>query len=130
MFSLKQKTNQILSATLDKIKFCLFKKAVYGSFRQEVTMEKCKTKAIQADVGIFTHILAYPDIHKHKQASETLEYLEPWSVQNEKHIHSLGIFRTLAYSEHWCIQNSCIFATLAYSGSYQTSTIERFRENI
>ena len=34
IFSLKQKTNQILSATLEKIKYCLFEKTVYGSFKK------------------------------------------------------------------------------------------------
>ena len=38
-------------------------------------MKKFKTKAIQADEGIFAHILAYSNIFKHKQ--------------------SIGIFRTL-----------------------------------
>ena len=51
----KQETCQTLSATLEKIKFCLFRKTVYGSFRhrQGIKMEICKTKAIQADLGIF-----------------------------------------------------------------------------
>ena len=35
IFSLKQKINQILSATLKKIKYCLFKKTVYGSFEKQ-----------------------------------------------------------------------------------------------
>ena len=35
IFSLKQWTNQMLSATFEKLKFCLFKKTVYGSFRME-----------------------------------------------------------------------------------------------
>ena len=81
IFSLKQKANQILSATLEKIKFCLFKKTVYGSFRKDITMEKCKIKAIQADIDIFTHILACSGLFKHKQAysepSATLVYSEP-----------------------------------------------------
>ena len=41
IFSLKQKTNQILPATTEKIKFCLFKKTVHGSFKQEITFGKC-----------------------------------------------------------------------------------------
>ena len=32
IFSLKKKKNQILPATIEKIKCCLFKKTVYGSF--------------------------------------------------------------------------------------------------
>ena len=59
IFSLKQKTSQILPATLEKIKFCLFKKTVWGSFKQWIRMGNCKAKAIQADLGIFTHIQAY-----------------------------------------------------------------------
>ena len=35
IFSLKQKANQILSATLEKIKYSLFKKTVYGSFKKQ-----------------------------------------------------------------------------------------------
>ena len=85
-------------------------------------MEKCKTKAIQADLGKFTQILAYSDIFKHKQVysrisrgysepSVTLAYLEPWYIQNpgtfrkQNHIHKLSyiqnpdIFRTLVYLE-------------------------------
>ena len=44
IFSLKKKINQILLATLDKIKLFLFKKTVYSSFRQGSAMEKCKQK--------------------------------------------------------------------------------------
>ena len=33
VFSQKQKTNQILQATIEKIKFCLFKKTFSCSFR-------------------------------------------------------------------------------------------------
>ena len=33
IFSLKQKTNQILPATIEKVKFCLFKKTASCSFR-------------------------------------------------------------------------------------------------
>ena len=57
IFSLKQKINQILPATIEKIKFCLFKKTNV-SFRQGITIGKCKTKSIQADVVIFRHIQA------------------------------------------------------------------------
>ena len=51
-----------------KNKLCLFKKAAFGSFRQGITMGKCKTKAIQADVGIFTYIPAHSTIFRHIQA--------------------------------------------------------------
>ena len=79
IFSLKQKANQILSATLEKIKFCLFKKTVYGSFRQDITTEKCKIKAIQADIDIFTHILACSGLFKRSslvRMSESRRYVE------------------------------------------------------
>ena len=48
----------MLSATLEKINFFLFKKTVYDSFRRGITVEKCKTKAIQADLNKFRHIQA------------------------------------------------------------------------
>ena len=86
MFSLKQKTSQILPATVDKIKFYLFKKTVYGSFRQEIIMGKCKTKAIQADVGMFTDIPAYSGIFKNYSGIFRI-------------LCNPGIFRTLAYSD-------------------------------
>ena len=98
-------------------------------------MKKFKTKAVQADEGIFTHILAYSDILKHKQSRgifrticnpdifRTLVYTEP------KHMLSRDILRNVAYSELWYIQKPDIFRTLAYSKPCQTSTIERFRKN-
>ena len=52
MFSLKQEINQILLATIEKIKFCLLKKTDYGSFRQGITISKYKTKVIQANLGM------------------------------------------------------------------------------
>ena len=30
-----------------------------------------------------------------------LAYSEPWRLQNERHIQNSAIFRTLAYSEPW-----------------------------
>ena len=60
IFSLKQRTKQILPATIEKITFLLFKKIVYGSFRKGITIGKCKTKAIQRDLGTFRHNRAYP----------------------------------------------------------------------
>ena len=79
IFSLKHKTNQILPATIAKIKFCLIKKTASESFRlyllvlykhwnryPRVQVEKglqCenKTKTIQADLGTF-RILSKLDI--------------------------------------------------------------------
>ena len=104
MFSLKQKTNQMLPGTIDKIKLYLFKKTVYGSFRQEITMGNCKTIAIQADLGIFTHIPAYSGIFKNYSGIFRI-------------LCNHDIFRTLAYSEPWHIQKPGIFRALVYSES-------------
>ena len=102
---------------------------------KENTMKKFKTKAIQADEGIFTHILAYPNVFKHKQSVaivitlcnpgifRTLAYTEQKAYSQSWYIENRGIFRALVYSEAWHIQN------LAHSKPCQTSTIERFRKN-
>ena len=66
-------------------------------------MRKCKTKSVQADLGIFTHIQTYSEL------CVTLAYSE-----------------SEAYSEPWYIQNPDIFRTLVYSKPCQTSTMERF----
>ena len=78
------------------------------SSRQGITMGKYKTKAIQADLGILTHIPAYSDISRHIQrdiirhiqvyseSCVTLTYSEPWQIQNQTHIQNLGILRNLA----------------------------------
>ena len=90
---------------------------------QCITIEKCKTKAIQADLTIFTHIphiQACSHLLRHNQTysgiiqvySEpcvTLVYFESYHVQNQKHV-----------------QNRVIFRTPKYSAPCQTSTIERF----
>ena len=49
----------------EKIKFCLFTKTASCSFRQGLATEKCKTKAIQVDLGMFTYLPGYPDIFRH-----------------------------------------------------------------
>ena len=72
-------------------------------------MKKCKTKAIQADEGLFTHIVAYSDILKRKQ-----------SICIFRTLCNLGIFRTLAYTEQkayfesWYNNNSGMFRTVLY----------------
>ena len=68
LLSLKQKTNQILQAAIERIKFFLFRKAIYGWLKQGITTGQIKTKAIQADFAIFRHIQAYADIFRHNQA--------------------------------------------------------------
>ena len=70
MVSLKQKTNQILPVTTKKIEFCshvppdyqLSKKSNYCiQVDQRLQLEHVK-KAIQADLGIFMHIMAQSGI--------------------------------------------------------------------
>ena len=71
-------------------------------------MGKCKTKAIQADLGIFRHIRTYLDIIRHTQAysgiiqaySEpcvALAYSKLWYIQNPGIFKTRGILRTLLY---------------------------------
>ena len=66
----------------------------------------CKPKALQADLGIFTHISAYSRIFRHIQAySGTISQIQDYS----------DIVRTLVYSEYWHIQKLGMIRTLAYS---------------
>ena len=62
-----------------------------------------ETKAIQADLGIFTHISAYSDTSRYIKAySEpclTLASSGRWYIQNPGVFRNSGISRTLAYSE-------------------------------
>ena len=114
IFSLKPKKKQVKY-------FQPLQKTILGSFILGFTMRKCKAKAVQADFqvrnypaysGIF-RTLCSPNIFR------TLVYLDPWHIQNQKHIQNRGAFRTLAYSESWCIQNPGIFR--APSNSYHAS---------
>ena len=75
----------MLPATIEKIKCLLSKKTVYGSFRKEITMDKCKTKAIHSDLGTFRDNQTYPGI------------FQTYS----------GIFRALCYPD--------IFKTVVYA---------------
>ena len=77
IFCLKQKTSQILPATIEKIKFCFFKKTVYGYLKQWITIGKCKRKAIQTDLG---NIHAHSDIFRYNQvhSGAIQAYSEPW----------------------------------------------------
>ena len=92
------------------------------SSRQEVTMGKYKTKAIQADLGIFRHNQTYSGIIQiYSESCVVLAYSEPSYIQNSGIFRIRGILRTLAYSKTWHIQNRThiqnpgIFRTLAYS---------------
>ena len=75
--NIQSKANQIFPATIDLLlrTFRLSvsydnsqKKVTTRSSRQEITMRGSKTKADQADVGIFRHIPAYSDILRNKRA--------------------------------------------------------------
>ena len=77
-------------------------------------MGKCKTKAIQTDLGTFRHNQAY------SKPCVNLAYSEPWYIQNPDIFKTRNIFRTLDYSEPWYIENSGTFETLRL---IQTSTM-------
>ena len=100
-------------------------------------MGKCKTKAIDADLGILRHILAYSDIFRHNQAYSgifrnysglfwalcnpdifrILVYSESSHIQDQSHIQNPCISKVLAhseietYSESWALQNPRIIRT-------------------
>ena len=116
-------------------------------------MEKWKTEAIQADLGIFTYIPAYSDISRHNQANSgiiqvysepcvTLAYYELWYIQNPGIFKTRGIFRALVYPKPWHIQNQRhiqkpgLFRILgcsepeAYSEPCQISTMERLEKQL
>ena len=116
-------------------------------------MEKWKTEAIQADLGIFTYIPAYSDISRHNQTNSgiiqtysepcvTLAYYELWYIQNPGIFKTRGIFRALVYPKPWHIQNQRhiqkpgLFRTLgcsepeAYSEPCQISTMERLEKQL
>ena len=96
-------------------------------------MGKCKTKAIQTDLGTFKYNQAYPGIiQMYSGILRTLTYLEPWHTQNVGIIIIRSIFRTLTYLQPWYIQNCGIFRTMAYlkskvySEPCQTFMMKRF----
>ena len=68
-------------------------------------MGKCKTKAIQTDLGTFKHNQAY------SKPFVNLAYSEPWNIQNSDIFKTRNISRTLVFSEPWCVENSDIFKT-------------------
>ena len=82
-------------------------------------MIKCKKKAIQTDLGTFRQIQAYPLIIQaysgvfqtlcNSGVFRTVVYMEPWHIQNQKHVKNPGIFATLLRPEPPYIQNAGIF---------------------
>ena len=147
IFSLKQKINQILPATTEKIKMFLFKKSVFGSFNKGLQWESVKQNSfrqIQAHSNIFWHIQTYSGIFQiHSDIFRTLcnpdifrafVFSEIWHVQNQKHIQNPVTLGTRAYSELSYIQSTGVFRTQpysefqAYSEPYQRSRVEHFSE--
>ena len=95
-------------------------------------MGKCKTKAIETDLGTFRHNQAYPGIIQvYSKPCVTLAYSEPWYILNPDIFKIRNILRTLVYSEPWYIQNPGMFRSLAYSKFKAYSDIynEAFCEN-
>ena len=97
------------------------------SIRQENTVGKCKTKAVQTDLGIFTHIPSYSSIFRHiclnipgyvQSYSGIIRHIQElfMHTQNCGVFRTRGIFRTLAHSE-----------PRAYSELSQTSAMELSR---
>ena len=66
-------------------------------------MDKCKTKAIQTDLGTFRHDQAC------SKPCVILAYSEQWYIQNPDIFKTRNIFGTLVYSGPRCIENSGIF---------------------
>ena len=120
IFILKQKTNtssyyrkiEILSLQKNSVIFLqtihFVEIVTTRSSRQGIKKETSNTKALQADLGIFTHLYsgrfrynqAYSGIiQAHLELRVNLTYSESWQTENQKQIQNLGIFRTLAYSD-------------------------------
>ena len=78
-------------------------------------MGKCKTKAIQIELGIIRDNQAYAGIIlAYSEPCVTPAYLKLWYIQNpefifRKHIQNSGIFTTLVNSELRYFHNAGIF---------------------
>ena len=58
-------------------------------------MSKCKTKAIQTDLGTFGHNQTCPGIiQAYSQPCVTLTYLKLWYIQNTDILRTRSIFKT------------------------------------
>ena len=89
-------------------------------------MDKCKTKVIQTDIGIFRHnqvypgiIQAYSDIFKALcnpgSIFRAVVYLETLHLQKQRHVQNPALFVTLVYSEPLNIQMLPYSKSEAYS---------------
>ena len=112
ILSLKQKLNQILPVTTEKIKFCLVNKQprlqVYKGLQR-----KKKKKSHQ--IGIFIilqHVQAHSDICKCKQAYPKI--IQAY-LGISRTLCDPSIFRTPIYSEGFHIENQRHIQTLVYS---------------
>ena len=64
-------------------------------------MSKCKTKAIQTDLGTSRHNQTYPEIiQAYSQACVTLTYLKLWYIQNPDILRIRSIFRITRYTNN------------------------------
>ena len=99
------------------------------SSKQGITMRTCRTRASQADLGIFTHIPAYLDILRQNQAYSGIIHTysgifqtlcnssifktpvssEPWNIQNSTHIRNISFLRSLLYDTLFF--NTCLSFT-------------------
>ena len=65
-------------------------------------MGKCKAKAIQADLGIFTHNLAYSDIFRTLTHSKPEAYSKPSQTSTMEHfakiVNSYNYFCNISFS--------------------------------
>ena len=94
-------------------------------------MGKCKTKAIETNLGTFRHNQAYPGIIQvYSKPCVTLAYSEPWYILNPDIFKIRNILRTLVYSEPWYIQNPPPVCSEVWhiqnSRHIQTSTMKHF----
>ena len=100
---------------------------------------KTNGKAIQADLGIFTHIPTYSGIIRHIRAYSGIiqAYSEPcvilvdselWYIQNSGIFKTRDIFKTLVYPKFWHIQNQRYIQNrglLRTTGIFRTGGIPR-----
>ena len=113
-------------------------------------MGKCKTKAIQADLGfrhihtysgIFRHIQIHPDkirptqaysgiIQAYSEPCVTLAYSKFWYVQNLGIFKTRGIFRTLEYPKLWYIRNQREPWNIQNRWHTQSYLVKHLRESV
>ena len=81
-------------------------------------MGKCKTKAIQTDLGTFRHNQAY------SETCVNLAYSEPWYIQNPDIFKTRNICRTLVHSEPGILKTLAYSKLKAYSDIYDVKHYE------